>query len=201
MNLVDLDPTTRFYMRAEVELDLAAGTLFLSKRLSPHGRVEFPDLLLKAVDSGSPETLAAELRQSWRLNLWERSVDSRGRPRRRRVPYNTPDTMGDREFNRYYIRGLCARAQAEGLAKVEIYRAKATGRTLTELQPLLGAQVDPAALLADLRAHNDGISVEAALGLSGGANSGLSVRLVWVPHPGPMGSRRATSRRPGTDAS
>jgi len=178
VNLVDLDATTRFFMRTEVEMDVAAGALFLSNRLSPSGRVEYPDLLLKAIDGGSPDTLAVALLQNWRLNLWETSRDRRGRPCRKRVPYNAADTLADREFNRYYIRGVCARAEAEGSQAVEVYRAMAVGNARPEIEARIGVRLAPRALLADLRAHNEPKAVETALGVAAGTNSGLSVRLV-----------------------
>lgn len=180
MNLPDLDATTRFYMRAEVESDRASEALFISNRLSPSGRVEYPELLLKAIDAGTPDTLAVALLQNWRLNLWETVRDQRGRVRRKRVPYNAADTLAFREFNRYYVRGLCARAEAQDVARVEVYRAKAMGRPQAELQPHIGKLLDPKALLQHLRAHHDPKAVDVALGASGGSVSGLTVRL----HPG-----------------
>ena len=184
MNLVDLDATTRFFMRAEVEMDRAAGTLFLSARLSPHGRVEYPELLLKAIDAGTPDSLAVALLQNWRLNLWEVATDPQGRSRRKRVPYNAADSLAHREFNRYYIRGVCARAEVECIQSVEVYRAKALGRALSEIQQRIGDRLDARALLTYLRAHNDPKSVETALGAPGGTNSGLTVRLVHATGSG-----------------
>ncbi len=155
VNHPDLDETTRRYMCAEVEMDRAAGTLFLSARLSPSGRVEYPELLLAAIESGNHDSLAVALLREWRLNLWETGRDKRGKPCRRRVPYNTADTLAEREFNRYYIRGVCARAVADGVEAVEVYRARAASRDRPELLALIGTRMDPRALLADLRVHKD----------------------------------------------
>ncbi|HLX87271.1 MAG TPA: hypothetical protein VKR22_02245 [Acidimicrobiales bacterium] len=178
MNLVDLDATTRFHMRAEAEMDRASGVLFISARLSPHGRVEYPELLLKAIDAGTPDTLAVALLQNWRINLWEMGRDPKGRPRRKRVPYNAADSLALREFNRYYIRGVCIRAEVEGIHVVEVYRGKALGRPMSELQAHIGDHLDPRGILSYLRAHNDPRSVDMVLGAPGGSNSGLTVRLV-----------------------
>jgi len=45
MNLVDLDSATRAYMRAEVERDIAAGTLYASDRLNSAGLRQYPIVL------------------------------------------------------------------------------------------------------------------------------------------------------------
>jgi hypothetical protein len=177
MNLVNLDETTRRHMRAEVERDVAGGMLYPSPRLSPTGRADYPRLLLAAVDGGTPESLAAELRRGSRLNTHEVS-HRQGRPYTKVVPYTAADTLAEGEFNRFYIRGLCARAEAEGIPHVEVYRAKAVTNPRPQSTARIGVLMDPLDLLEDLRAHNTADAINTALGVPAGPNSGLSVRLV-----------------------
>ena len=179
MHLVNLDETTRRYMRAEVEMDLGAGrTLYLGPRLSQRGRPDYPTLLLEAIDTGTPETLAAELNRSGRLNEWETSHSKYGRPYQKHVPRNAADMLAKGEFNRFYIRGLCARAVAEGIEHVQVYRSEDVRDPRPESQAKIGALMDPAVLLHDLRTHNDKESINTALGVPAGPNSTLSVQLV-----------------------
>jgi hypothetical protein len=179
VNLIDLDDTTRRYMRAEVERDIAEGGLYPSPRLSPSGRADYPRLLLDAVDGGTPETLASELRRGARLTTHEVS-HRQGRPYTKVVPVTAADTLAEGEFNRFYIRGLCARAMAENVDHVEVYRAKAVTNPRTSSTARIGATMDPFALLEDLRIHHTADAINTALGVPAGPNSGLSVRLV---HP------------------
>ena len=81
--------------------------------------------------------------------------------------------MGEGEFNRYYCRGLCRRAIEEGVAQLQVYRAKAVAEPRPASQAKIGALVDPAAILDDLRRTQ---GVEPALGLPPGPNSGLTLR-------------------------
>lgn len=172
MNLVDLDAETRVHMRAEVQRDLDAGTLYISDRLNVQGVSEWPDLLFDAVDSGDTATLMGQL--SRRLKTQEPYVRS-GVTRFRAVPHTAAETLAEGEFNRFYIRAICARAVAEGSAAVEVYRAKAVRNPRPESTARIGVLMDPQALLDDLRQNNH---IDTALGVPAGPNSGLSVRLI-----------------------
>jgi len=68
-----------------------------------------------------------------------------------RVPKNAPQTLAEGEFNRYYIRGLCARAIAEGIDEVVVYRGKAVKDPRTESQAKIGKRFNARVLLRDLR--------------------------------------------------
>ena len=96
------------------------------------------------------------------------------------VPHTAPTTFAEGEFNRYYLRGLCARLIAEGSGQIEIYRARSSAQARTASEAMIGAILDPAALLADLRAN---MGVDTALGLPPGPNSGLSGRIAQGPRP------------------
>jgi hypothetical protein len=87
---------------------------------------------------------------------------------------NAHEMLGEGEFNRFYIRGLCLRAIEDGIPDVEVYRAKPVDSPRPESQALIGQRIKAEALLQDLRARTN---VEPALGCPPGPNSGLSVRL------------------------
>jgi hypothetical protein len=90
------------------------------------------------------------------------------------VPATAPETLAEGEFNRFYARGLCARALQDGITQVEVYRGKLVNQPRRGSQAMLGQRIDAESLLADLRSAQ---GVEPALGLPPGPNSGLTVRL------------------------
>lgn len=172
MNLVNLDPATRASMRAEVERDIAAGTLYLSDRLNDAGIREYPGLLLEAVEGGTPASFATAIRSRGLLNRAETAV--KGRATSDVLPPAAADALAEGEFNRCYIRGVCARAVADGMELVEVYQAQAAEHPLPESEAMVGRRLAAKWLLDDLRTHG---TVDHALGLPIGADSGLSVRL------------------------
>jgi hypothetical protein len=161
-------------MRDEVEQDIKDGTLYVSPRLSPRGAQKYPKLLGAAIASGNDGTLADSLRKLGILNATEERRKPTGGFTIEKVPVTAPDTLAEGEFNRFYARGLCARAIAEGINTVTVYRAKEVQNPRAESQALLGTQFPAEKLLQDLRQH---IGTDTALGLPAGPNSGLSVRL------------------------
>lgn len=173
-HFADLDDQTRRFMLDEVEQDLANNNLYLSPRLSEAGLRDYPDALRTASRSGNEVTLATVLRGSGRIRQSEERRTRSGRITIVRVPVTAPETLAEGEFNRFYARGLCRRALAEGVKEVEIYRAKEVASPRPESQTKIGRRIDAAQLLLDSRSHP---GVEPALGLPPGPNSGLSVRL------------------------
>jgi hypothetical protein len=173
MNFVDLDAMTRKYMQDEVELDVRESKLYPSRRLSPQGATEYPDLLRAAVTSGDDGTLASSLRKPGILNLMEERKKPTGGFTSAKVPVNAAEILAEGEFNRFYARGLCLRAVAEGIDKVVVYRGKEVLNPRPESEALLGKHFPVEELLQDLRQH---IGTDTALGLPAGPNSGLSVR-------------------------
>ena len=71
-------------------------------------------------------------------------------------------------------RALCRRAIEDGIGELIVYRARPTVNPRPESEALVETTVDPAELLADLRAHPGEAT---ALGIPAGPNSGISVRL------------------------
>ena len=172
---LNLDATTRAFMSEEVDRDAAQGALYLSPRLTDRGRRSWPELLRAAVRNGNERTLAESLMGTGRLREHEYRQGRRGWPKEVQVPRTAAVTLAEGEFNRFYIRGLCLRAAAEGIAEVVVYRAKAVQVPRPESLRLVDSRLAVASLLDDLRAHSG--EEEPALKVPGGPNSGLSVRL------------------------
>ncbi len=174
MDLENLDQGTRKHMLDEIDGDIREGKLYISHRLSPKGSADYPNLLRSAAASGNDGSLASELRVAGRMNATEQRKKPKGGFTTAQVPVTAPDTLAEGEFNRFYIRGLCQRAIAEGIPAVVVYRAKPADNPRPESQALIGKQISVAQLLSDVRQN---IGTDTALGLPAGPNSGLSVRL------------------------
>jgi DNA repair photolyase len=162
-------------MLEEVVYDTARNQLHISPFLSGQGQRDYPDLLRQAVESGNEETLAENLRAHRRIARTMHRRKPQGGYTIVTVPVTAPETLAESEFNRYYIRALCRRAVEDGIKELIVYRAKPVGNPRPESEALIETVVDPAALLEDLRAHIG--DEDPALGIPGGPNSGLSVRL------------------------
>lgn len=172
--LANLDDRTRHFMLDELEYDLQNNQLYLSPYLSGQGVHDYASLLRRALESGSAESLAADLGT---LRRTERTTERRspaGGYSTVSVPENAPETIAESEFNRYYIRGVARRALKEGIPALVIYRAKPVAQPRPESEALIETTIAPMDLLEDLRAHP---GERPALGVPAGPGSGLSVRL------------------------
>ena len=168
----NLDERTRTLMVNELEIDVAAGTLYLSTRLSHRGRNEYEQLLRTSFLVGDDESLANDIRSPGLLNASEQH--RRGTSVSMvKVPVTAPETLAEGEFNRFYIRALCRRAIDDGVDTLEIYRAKAVTNPRSASQGMIGQRIGACELLRDLRSNP---GVETSLGLPS-PNSGLSLRL------------------------
>jgi hypothetical protein len=168
----NLDDVTRPFMLEELDHDeRGPGAVFLSPRLSARGIAEYPDLLRAALTDGSDVSLERALRAPGVMSTQERSRSRTGQPIVKRVPSNAATMIAEGEFNRYYIRGLCARALTED-ARVVVYRARPSRSPRISSEAKIGTELDPGALLEDLRA-----SVGREPSILPEVNSGLSVRL------------------------
>ena len=174
MNLVNLDEITRRYMLQEIDGDVRAGRLYLSKRFSEKGRQDYEALLREATQNHDAQWLAEQLNTGGRMRAAEVSHSKRGTAFVKRTPLGDHETTAFGEFNRYYIRGLCARAVDEGIKEVIVYRALDVTQERASSAQLIGSSVDAATLLADLR---DSIGTGTRMGIPSGPNSGISVKL------------------------
>lgn len=191
--LCDLNESVRGYMLREVEADVAAGSIYLSKRFSDRGRVLYADLLRDAVRGGDGETLAQALRteECFVRQEWSRRIGDW-----KKVPSDAAETLAEGEFNRYYMRGVCASLAEHPTATVEVYRAKGVREPRLDSEVSVGSEVPSQQLLADLRGNTGSATT---LGL-GKPNSGLSVRVKGLPVPCHDRSLPVDTWRPGCRA-
>jgi hypothetical protein len=171
---LDDDPRTREYMKAEVEADIEAGNLYYGKYLSPAGQEVWPDALTQAVTSYDDEWLQVTMTPTayW-LERYPRRTPSGGSTMAK-VPSNAPQMLGEGEFNRFYIRGVCLRAIKDGINRIRIIRVKEVRQARAESVQLIGMLVDPSEILTDLRAHP---GEPTTYGVPMGPNSGLSIEI------------------------
>jgi len=174
LSLTNLDDKTRRFMVEEIEMDIASGNLYFSKRFTEGGRAAYPSLLREAAQSQTDDWLAAQIQARGLLVQREQKHKPKGGYTWVDVPYNAHETYAEGEFNRFYARGLCRRAIDEGIAELVIYRAKEVVQPRSASFAKIGTKIKAEALLQDLRTHP---GVDTALGLPSGPNSGLSVRL------------------------
>ncbi len=122
---------------------VADGSIYLSPWLSPQGLADWTNLLRDAARIGTDDTLAAQLRLSGRINRTAQRRKPKGGLTTYNVPYTASETMAEGEFNRFYVRGLCRYAIANGIAQLEVYRAKAVAEPRAGSQEKIGTLVDP----------------------------------------------------------
>lgn len=170
----NLDDATRRFMVEEIDMDVQSGAIYISRYLNPRGCDAWPVLLREAAERGTDDTLASAIVRDRCLEERVERKKPKGGVTMVNVPVTAHETMGEGEFNRYYTRGLCRRAIAEGIPQVEVYRAKDVREPRPDSERKIGALVDPAVILEDLRRTQ---GVEPALGLPPGPNSGLTLRL------------------------
>lgn len=166
---LNLDAETRDYMLAELSADVSARRVYPSPRLSASGQAAYTSLLEDAFMSGTPESLASSLSTPGLFNPTE--TTSAGVVRK--MASNAPSLLAGGEFNRYYIRGVAARALAHGQSHVTVYRARESGYHRPESDAQIGQTPDAADLLDSLRANTltpDAVTMP-------DVNSGLSVHL------------------------
>ena len=168
----ELDEVTRKFMLQEFERDFAAGTLYLSDRLTATGKTTYPELLRQAIKDGNERTLTQSLQHSGFWNTQEQRV-RQGKPYLAAMPRNAAEVLAEGEFNVFYMRGLACKLIGEGQAQAEVYRAKVVEN------PRAGERVNPGDLvpcqevLDDLRSREEGAS---KVGIPRGPASGLCMR-------------------------
>jgi len=176
LDLVDLDAETRTHMLAELERDIRGETLYISRYLSETGQDRYPLLLREAIESGDDGTLAFALASEPGLfvSKYEKRKPKGGFTLAS-VPVTAPQTLAEGEYNRFYLRAICLRAIDSEYDDIEVYRARESQNPRTASLAMVGARLNAASVLADLRANP---GVDTALGLPPGPNSGLSGRLL-----------------------
>ena len=173
--LENLDDRTRQLMLEELEYDIAHNQLHISPFLSGQGQRDYAELLREALQSGTDESLAENLRAHRRIIRTQPRRQPKGGYSIAATPENAAQVLAESEFNRYYIRGLARRAIEDGIEELVIYRAKPAKNPRPESESRVETSISPQELLDDLRAHPG--DEPPTLGVPSGPNSGLSVRL------------------------
>jgi len=158
-------------MSKELAAYAAVEDVYRSPRLNDNGKARWVALLGEAAAKHDDAWLAGQLRSESLLKK-EETATRKGKTYVKSVPVTAPGTLAEGEFNRWYIRGLCVRAIAEGIKSVIVYRARGSDNPRPESEALIGAKMDPGALLEDLPKFQG-----KEPSLLPYVNSGLSVRL------------------------
>ena len=149
LDLANLDSCTRRFMLAELDSDVATGTLYRSPQLSEQGQQQYYALLRAAVTSGTEVSFAEALHRRQAVLPPDRWQHAREVGPEEALTAATA-RLAEREFHRFYIRGLCRRALDQGLQTLEIYRAKPTEPRRTLSDDMVGIRVTASSLLEDL---------------------------------------------------
>ena len=177
--LAHLDPCTRQFMLAELEADLADGTLYCSPQLSEEGLRQYARLLRAAVLTGTDDSFAEELSAREAVR-----PPSRWQHPREVGPGEalTAATirLAEREFHRFYLRGLCRRALDQGVQTLVIYRARPADPGRATSDAMVGVRIAVSSLLEDLRGT---FRLLPPHGLPQCNDPGLSVRLPEEDEP------------------
>lgn len=174
LNYRNLDDRTRMLMLAEIDRDISASTLYLSDNLSEQGKKKYPELLRGAAQSGNDDTLAIAIREHLNSHEKPRRLKAGGISKPPIMRINAHEMLAEGEFNRFYIRAICARAIQDGISGVVVFRAKVVKNARSASEQVIGQTMPAVTLLNDLRSSP---GIDTALGLPPGPNSGLSVQL------------------------
>jgi hypothetical protein len=178
LDLTHLDPCTRQFMLAELNADLAEGSLFRSPQLSDEGLKRYQALLRAAILDGTDASFAEALS----------AQDAVKPPSRWQHPRevgpgealaDVTSRLAEREFHRFYIRGLCRRALDQGVETLVIYRARPADPGRTPANAMIGVRIAVSSLLEDLRGTFPSLPPH---GLPQCRDPGLSVRFADA-HP------------------
>lgn len=167
----NLDSQTRQEMLKELASDVAASDVYISPRLNSAGQAQWASLLHEAAERENDAWLASKL-HSGSLLEGQETATRNGKTFLKLVPSNAPETLAEGEFNRLYIRGLCARAISAGIPSVVVYRGRDSSNPRPESEAMIDQILDPFALLQDLRASKGKAPTVLPY-----VNSGLSVHL------------------------
>src|SRR6266545_4981251 len=149
----NLDDRTRQLMLDELEYDLDHNQLHISPFLSGQGQRDYVNLIREAIQSGTDESLAQNLKAHRRINRTLPRRQPKGGFSIAATPENADEVLAESEFNRYYIRGLARRAIEDGVQELVVYRAKPVRNPRPESEARVETTVSPQELLEDLRAH------------------------------------------------
>ncbi len=166
----NLDAETRVFMLQED----AIGGHYKSPRIEEGRTPEWLSLFREALANHTDDWLATEVNKRGLMKHSELRRTPSGGMTTAKVPHNAAQQLAEGEFNRYYLRGIAARALKEGKKSLRVYRGKAVSVPRPESEAKIGELVDAEHLLAELRKSD---FVDNALGLPAGPNSGLTAEI------------------------
>ncbi|MBK0015781.1 hypothetical protein IAE49_13845 [Kosakonia sp. S58] len=175
LNLLDLDNETRRFMFDEIQLDKESDNFYLSSFLTAHGKQIWAQLLEQSINYDDV-WFEREIQNRRLLEQFytKRKPNSQALMQAR-VPVTAAQTLAEGEFNRLYVRGLCARVLAEGGREIEAYRARHSENPRTASIAIIGQRFSAENILNDLRSSQ---GVDSAFGLPAGPNSGISAKRI-----------------------
>ncbi|MEV5003660.1 hypothetical protein [Nocardioides sp. LML1-1-1.1] len=157
-NFFELDRSTRAHMMDELELDIARyAHPYEGVSLTPAGVIAYVGLLRAAIEHGSEMDLIASLSDGSRVTD---------------TPVDAARRLGSTEFNRYYMRAICLRAQAHGTNTVVGHRLRDSNVSRKTSDRLEGMPLSAPKVIENLRAR---LGQDSETGL-GRPNSGMSIR-------------------------
>lgn len=172
LDYLNLNEIVRQSMLAELE----RGDIYLSPRLNESGKQKWEGLFKDAIQYHTDVWLERELiRRNCFLDT-EYLKSSMGRTIKRAInKAQSARILSEREFNRYYLRGLCALAIEQGRSHLILYQAKSSAVPSEVLRKKVGTPIEVKALLSIMRARS--VSLELVLSLEGVAHYTLSARM------------------------
>lgn len=192
LDLAHLDPDTRRYMLAELQADVATGTLYRSPQLTEDGVRRYDRLLWDALQNGTETSLAEALCVCSAVRPPSRWQHPREVGQEEAL-VDATTRLAEREFHRFYIRGLCLRALDQGVESLVIYRARPADPGRAPSDAMIGVRIAASSLLEDLRGMFRSFPPH---GLPPCRDPGLSVRLPddlqWQGATAPLAARSGT---------
>ena len=173
LDLPHLDSCTRSFMLAELEADIADGSLYHGDQLSEDGLRHYQRLLRDAIMTGTEDSFAEALCAHHAVrppNKWQHLREVGPDEALAEMTIR----LAEREFHRFYIRGLCCRALEHGVDRLLIYRARPADPGRAPANAMIGVRISVVSLLEDLRGA---VRSWPPHGLPQCRDPGLSVRL------------------------
>ena len=173
LDLPHLDERTRQFMLTELDADVAAESLYRSPQLSETGLGHHQRLLRVAIQNGTEESFAEALGAVGAVrppSRWQHPKEVGLREAHADATFR----IAEREFHRFYIRGLCCRALEQGIDFLVIYRARPADPGRAPANSMIGLRIFVRSLLEDVR---DAFRPLSPHGLPRCRDPGLSVRL------------------------
>ena len=140
MNFEELDSITRKWMLEEFNKEWSQKNHYESKNLNEEGLIAFPELMKKAIQNGTIESLTKGLSKP---SLWNSTKTRRaksGTISMKLNPQTESKMLAHSEFNTWYTRGFARRLLEENENECEVYRADKAAQPHCECTSLEGTK-------------------------------------------------------------